>query len=87
MKGKVLKITRTGSKYGGEFTYVFFKLEDGRSARTCLSPQCGNFKRWKDILWKITTGQEVVLDGLVLKKQGLVDADSFIKEVQSERIL
>lgn len=76
MKAILQKTTKQPSKYGGDFFYAFFKLENGESARSCLSPKCKNFARWKSFIGK----ENIVLDGLTIKGN-LVDADSFPKEV------
>ena len=59
------------------FYYAFFKLEDGRSLRSCLSPQMINFKYWEKFIGK----ENIELDGLTLKGD-LIDADSYPVEVK-----
>lgn len=71
MKGEILKIEQKPSRFGGSFYYLFFKGEDGKSYRTCLSPNYRNWKRWEGTL-KVGT----VVGGLVVKRPGLIDADS-----------
>lgn len=78
MKATLLKIQKQASRMGGHFYYAFFKGEDGKSYRTCLYPQYGNFKRWEGFLTK----QNVVLDNLQMKGK-LIDADSFPREVKT----
>jgi hypothetical protein len=63
---------------GGHFYYAFFKGEDGKSYRSCLYPQFGNFKRWEPLLNK----ENVILDGLQLRGK-LIDADSFPRIVNN----
>ncbi len=64
----------TSSRHGEPYQPVYFKLDDGKSARTYLSPTNGNYSRWKKYL---TVG--VVLIGLKWKNesQRLINADSF----------
>ena len=77
MKGQILKIDQHESHIEGDFFYyVFFKCEDGKSRRSCLSPAFGNFKRWRDLL-KVG----IVLDGLSVRKN-FVNADSFPVEIK-----
>ena len=75
----VLKIEERRSKFGGIFYYLFAKDEQGKSYRTCLYPQYGNFRRWRTIIQK---GTGTVIDNVICKGQ-LIDADSFpiIKEI------
>ena len=77
MKATILKISHKPSQYGGKFTYVYFKGEDGKSYRSCIGSHFGNYRRWEG-LCKIGN----VLDGLVVKGKGLIDADSFPKLVE-----
>lgn len=81
MRAKPIKVqVQKAWSYGQEFYYVFFKGDDGKSYRTCLSPICGNFKRWQPIIEKVRAGWEIWLDNLVTRKDKdgrlIVDADS-----------
>jgi hypothetical protein len=78
MRAILQKTSEQPSRFGGKFYYAFFKLEDGRSSRSCLSPTCKNFFRWKPFIGK----QNVELDGIVLKGN-MVDADSYPTEVKN----
>jgi len=82
MKAKITKIDEKPSKFGGLFYFIFFKLEDGHSAKTCIYPNYGNARRWLPEIgkWKaaLKEGREVWLDGLMLRGN-LVDADSQFK--------
>lgn len=71
MKAQLLRTSEQQSRYGGRFYYFFFKGEDGKSYRSCMYPNMGNFKRWKPYVGKT----DVWLDNLVLKGN-LIDADS-----------
>lgn len=77
MRAKPIKVQEQKSFIEGQnFFFVFFKDEDGKSYRTCISPTCGNFKRWEPILREVRAGFEVWLDGLILRGSRLIDADS-----------
>jgi len=77
MKATLLRTQEGVSKYGGKFYYAFFKGEDGRSYRSCLYPNCGNFMRWRGFIGK----RDIVLDGLTPIGKNLIDADSFPHEI------
>ena len=72
MKAKLINTQRNPSKYGGYFWYFFFKLEDGRSARSCISEKMRNFRNWKELCGK----EDIELDGLFFTRSGIIDADS-----------
>ena len=79
-----MKYTTTGfelkaSRFGGDFYYLFFKRQDGKSFRTCLDPKMRNFKRWEPVLKLVKEGKEVILYSLNEKKNDMIDADSFFK--------
>lgn len=76
MKATLLKVDKKPSRFGGEFYYLFFKGEDGKSYRSCVYPKYGNFKRWHGIVNKVGA----VLDNLIAKGS-MIDADSFPKIV------
>lgn len=78
MKATLLRISKYASKLPdkGDFLYLFFKGDDGRSFKTCLYPKFGNFSRWNIVLNK---GIGAVVDNLNVKANNLIDADSFPK--------
>jgi hypothetical protein len=71
---QITKVAQTTSKYTHKPVYmVFFKADDGKSYKTWLDPNNGNYKRWQNLM-----GVGNVLIGINLKGNGnLVDADSF----------
>lgn len=72
MIAKLIKIKRKPSKYGGYFYYAFFKEKNtDKSYYTCLYPKMRNFTRWKKVM-----REGVVLKGLKILKNRLIDADS-----------
>ena len=79
MQGKIVKIVRQNSRYGGHFYYVFLEMVTGKACYSCVYPRMRNFKRWKNLL-----REGVVLKGLKLVKgkNKLIDADSMITEVE-----
>lgn len=74
MLATVTSVTSKPSKFGGEAFLITFKGEDGKSYRTWVATNNGNFQRWSDIIFK--WGKGVVLAGLVIKGGNLIDADS-----------
>jgi len=75
MRLTLLKISPKKSRYGGDFFYLFFKGEDGKSYRTCAYPSFGNFKRcgWNRVIEK---GAGTVIDiNINQNTRGFVDAD------------
>ena len=78
---QITKVQTTKSHYTHKDVYaVFFKADDGRSYKTWLDPNNGNFKRWQNLM-KVGN----VLTGVNLKGNGtLVDADSFPRLVKVE---
>jgi len=74
MLATVTSITSKVSKFGGEAFLITFKGEDGKSYRTWVATNNGNFARWSDIIFK--WGKGTVLSGLIVKKGNLIDADS-----------
>lgn len=79
MKATLIRTQEQASKFGGSFYYAFFKGEDGKSYRSCLTPSCRNFKNWKPFI-----GREFVeLDNLTMIA-GMIDADSKPTEVSYE---
>lgn len=89
MRAKIISIEKYPSRHGGVFYYVFFSDMAGHSYRTCLYPACRNWQRWRVVVEKFNQGCEIWLDGLKLKKEGLVDADSpffYYRTVYSQRV-
>lgn len=78
IRAKILRIEQRPSRYGSHFYYVFLKDELGQSYRTCLYPHFRNYKNWIKAL-QAHEKREVWLNGLILKDNGLVDADSSFK--------
>jgi hypothetical protein len=61
------------SRFGGTMYYLFFN--DGeRSYKTCIGDNFRNYRKWKKFIQNAQKG-DVVL-GLVVKTEGLIDADS-----------
>lgn len=80
MKAKITNV-KTGIEGAGVSNYlVCFKCEDGKSARTWLKPQYGNFVRWDKVIQKYRepSTKEVWLDNLMWKDsiKRIIDADS-----------
>jgi hypothetical protein len=81
----MMKVDKKPSRFSGSFYYIFFKMEDGKSARTCIYPNYGNAPRWLSLIQafsRLPEGKTIELSGLTMKGR-LVDADSMftIKEV------
>jgi len=77
MKAKIIKIKEVSSRYGGICYAIFFKTDGGRSLRTWVGQSYGNFKRWWPVIELFSKSPgEVWLDGLSLKGDRLIDADS-----------
>jgi len=84
MEARIMKVDEKRSKYGGIFYYVFFKdLNSGKSLRSCIDPEMGNYKRWHEFLKPGT-----VLGNLrtITRRDGsvLVDADSLPEFIRME---
>jgi hypothetical protein len=80
-KFQITGVKTTKSNYTKKDVFaVFFKGDDGRSYRTWLDPNNGNYKRWQGVM-KVGN----VLTGINLKGNGnLIDADSFPRLVAEE---
>lgn len=77
MKGTITYIGPWAkSRLAGDYRLVNIRLESGETAKTYLSPSNRNWKNWEHFE---TIG--AVLDGLVMKGPGLIDADSPISLV------
>ena len=77
MIAKIVKIEKKPSRYGGHFFYCFFKTDKGDSFYTCLYPKMRNFKKWQKFMKK-----GIILKGLEVLKDRLINADSKIEEVK-----
>lgn len=73
MKGTITSVKNQPSKFGGNVYLVTFACEDGKSRRSWIDPKNGNFKRWAMFVQK---GKGVSLDGLTIKDDFLINADS-----------
>tara|TARA_R100000734_G_scaffold10486_1_gene7921 strand:+ start:6205 stop:6489 length:285 start_codon:yes stop_codon:yes gene_type:complete len=61
------------SRFGGQMFYLFFN--DGeRSFRTCVDTTFRNFHKWEKLIRNAKKGD--IVNGLVVKSNGLIDADS-----------
>ena len=81
MKATMTGIKSRTSRHGDLFYHVFFKGEDGKSYLTHCYPKfkgqpIRNYSRWESVLDQHRKGIEIVLDGLVIKKENIIDADS-----------
>lgn len=83
MKAVVLKVKPYQSRMGGNFCYIFFKGEDGKSYFTCVYERFANYNRWRGI---ISLGAGTVVDNLNTKGK-LIDADSWVKIVNEKVLL
>ena len=81
MKGTITKIDQPKESRNKDvvFRRVYFKMEDGSWTKTDLCSSYRNWERWKNLL---TVG--ILLEGLTLKDNVTVDADSFPKKILSE---
>lgn len=61
---------------GGDFYYIFFKSDKGKSYKTCIYPHFGNYKRWASIIESNPDNSEIWLNNLNIKNGNLIDADS-----------
>jgi hypothetical protein len=85
MKATITGIEEKKSYMGDVFYYFFFKMEDGKSARSCVYKKFGNFQRWAPLVTKFRALKDgdpaIMLDKLNLKGR-MVDADSFFSIVK-----
>lgn len=82
MKATITKVELKKSRFGGDFYYVFLKDETGKSYRSCIYPNCRNYRNWDAPIRRAQDGHQVVLSGLneLRTKPGVVDADSMFKQ-------
>ena len=76
MRLTILKITKTKSKFGDYFYYIFLKGDNGASFKTCIYPKYGNYLRNKwDMV--IAHGEGTILDydQMPITQRGLLNAD------------
>jgi len=76
MKATITIIKEGTSHYGGLVYLLGFQGEDGKSYRTWVATNCGNYRRWKDIIEK---GRGTAVRNLNVKAGRLINADSFPK--------
>lgn len=90
MRGKITKIDQLKSSRnsGQAFTRVYFKVKRGVGdfiwAKTDIVPSFRNYQRWKPFLQVGT-----ILDGLVLRGNNTIDADSrpvLVSKVELEKV-
>lgn len=74
------------SRYGGKFYYVYFKeYESGKSYRTCLTPNCRNYKNWSSL---VNNFKDRVVEVENVRANGnLIDADSMPKIILTDKEL
>ena len=72
------------SRYGGKFYYVYFKeYESGKSYRTCLTPNCRNYKNWSSL---VNNFKDRVVEVENVRANGhLIDADSMPKIILTDK--
>ena len=64
---------KVNSRFGGEMYYIFFN--DGeKSYRTCVDTTFRNYKNWEKLIKNAKAGD--LVEGLIPKGKGLIDADS-----------
>lgn len=81
MRVKVMKINKTPSKiHPGNFYYIYFQGEDGKSYKTMTSERYGNFVRWARVMSQFfdnpKKGAVLWLKNVRTKEEGIIDADS-----------
>jgi hypothetical protein len=77
MKAKIVKVSSKSSIYGGIFYYMFFKSQSGDSYKSCIYPKMRNFNNWRPVIDRfLDSADDIWLDGLNIKDDKLVDADS-----------
>ncbi len=73
MRGTISKIDPIKySRNGGSYIRIHFRLDGGAWAKTDIVPGYRNYARWEEFM---KVGMD--LDGLILKRRGEIDADSF----------
>jgi hypothetical protein len=81
MKGQILKIDKTKSRYGGEVYVVYIKTWEEGSYKCWIDPKNRNYGNWREA---IARGKGTIIDNMVVlnEKKRLVDADSQINIVK-----
>ncbi len=74
MKATITIIKKELSNYGGDAFLIGFSGEDGKSYRTWVYENCGNYQRWRQIIAK---GVGTAVGNLNIKSGRLINADSF----------
>ena len=74
MKATITIVKRETSHYGGDCFLLGFQGEDGKSYRTWIATNCGNYRRWVPI---IEQGVGTAVEGLNVKSSHLINAESF----------
>lgn len=81
-RAQVTKIIDGVSRHGGSYKMITFKnLSGGKSMRTFIFSECRNKARWKPVLEK---GEGCIIENFIMKKEGIIDADSQFKIVKDE---
>ena len=78
MKAKIVKIKPFTSHHGGLCYLVCFKGDNGKAYRTYVSPKNRNYKNWNKIIRK----EGIILKGLRILRNNLIDADSPVEIVK-----
>jgi hypothetical protein len=79
MKAKIIKIDPLKeSRTEKSFRRIYFTLENGKWAKTDVVPSYRNYARWKPIINLYESGAEVFIDGVSLRQEAEVDADSYV---------
>lgn len=85
MKAKLIKVIEIKkSSNGANRCYLLcFKGVDGKSYKTYTDERLGNYKRWYNAILGLVTctnnNTELWMNGLNVKGNGLIDADSMFK--------
>ncbi|MDL2235466.1 hypothetical protein LJC07_04830 [Christensenellaceae bacterium OttesenSCG-928-L17] len=78
MNAIVLSIKKRPSRYGGSFYYIYCKTEEGISCKSCVSPNYGNFTKWRGVIGRMADINDkkiqATLVGVRLRGK-LLDAD------------
>ena len=80
MKAEIIKISKCPSKFTGNFYWIFFKdCETGKSYRMPTASMYRNFRLWKSLVLNPEQAAGVICEGLVVKGEGIIDADYMTK--------
>lgn len=93
MKGKLIKLEKQPSKYGGFQWFMCFKLDDGHSAKSYVFERSANFNRWRPHIMpfqsELKAGREVWLDKLQWWRgpsSHIIDGDSLFEVLKAPPI-